>query len=100
MGLEERERIDALDRDGEAIRHHGYFTNYAVAASEKNRQLEGEQAAHEARLAVDFATITDAEVRAVGAPRAGGLSAEDVAAAERILRAMFASRAPQTREDH
>lgn len=91
MALEERERIDALDREGEAL-VTAFRVNYAVTASEQHRHLEEAQAAYEARLGVDPWTIPDTEVDAVLAQLARESArpgVADAAAAERILRVMF-----------
>lgn len=64
----------------------GYLVNFAIAASETNRQLERAQAAWEAALAVDVASLGDDEGQS--APRGAGLTDEGLSRAESILRCM------------
>lgn len=95
VGLEERERIERLERDGDAV-SAAYRTNFAFASV---KDLENEQRLFEARLGVDLRAIEDAAIEAEltggagggGSAARGDLTPREEEALDAILRAMFAN---------
>lgn len=80
MALEERERIEALERLGESVRE-GFTMNHAVTG---DTSLDAEKQVYLRALAIDF----DALEPTGAARRPGGLTDEELAKAESILRCM------------
>jgi hypothetical protein len=81
--LEERERVEALERLGECVRE-GFTMNHAVTG---DKSLEAEQQVYRRALAVDLDALDP------GAPgstprKTGALTDEELARAQSILRCM------------